>query len=230
MTDAEETAGRPDGGSVETSRRIRSLDAFYYYQGLIGQIEIALSKQQSRVLMISSALDGEGTTEVVLGLGLTLSGGMGRPTAIVDCNTTNPDVHRRFGVDDVGLDEYLKGVLTLDQALLNTTVPNLHVMALGKGLTSLAAIKEEKFAAFISALRQRFDYVLMDSPAIGVNPEATLLCDKADAVVIVVKHGSTKREVARRTKELVERAGGRVLGVVLNKRKFPVPEFLYRRL
>ena len=58
-----------------------------------------------------SSLEKEGTTEVVLGLGLTLAGAMGRRTAIVDCNIRTPDIHRRFGVDGVGLDEYLKGQL-----------------------------------------------------------------------------------------------------------------------
>jgi Mrp family chromosome partitioning ATPase len=51
-----------------------------------------------------------------------------------------------------------------------------------------------------------------------------------DAVVLVIRHGGTRREVVRRAKETVERAGGKILGVVLNKRKFPIPEFLYRRL
>jgi Mrp family chromosome partitioning ATPase len=79
-------------------------------------------------------------------------------------------------------------------------------------------------------MRSRFEYVLLDSAAVGLNPETTVLCDKVDAVVLVVRHGSTRREVVRKSKEMIERAGGRILGVVLNKRKFPIPEFLYRRL
>jgi Mrp family chromosome partitioning ATPase len=51
-----------------------------------------------------------------------------------------------------------------------------------------------------------------------------------DAVVLVVKHGGTRREVVKRAKETIERSGGKILGVVLNKRKFPIPEFLYKRL
>ena len=103
-------------------------------------------------------------------------------------------------------------------------------MPLGAGLTSLGGINNDQFGEFIATLRGRFEYVLLDSSAVGLNPETTVLCDKADAVVMVVKYGSTRREVVRKTKEMIERAGGRVLGVVLNKRKFPIPEFLYRRL
>jgi capsular exopolysaccharide synthesis family protein len=179
---------------------------------------------------LTSSLDREGTTEVVMGLGLTVAGAMGRPTVIIDCNVRNPDIHRRFGVEDVGLDEHLKGQLPIEQALLNTLVPNLYVMPLGAGLTSLAALKQDRFAEFLSGLRSRFEYVLIDSAPVGINPETTILCDKVDAVVMVVLHGSTRREVVRRSKETIERAGGKILGVVLNKRKFPIPEFLYRRL
>jgi capsular exopolysaccharide synthesis family protein len=175
-------------------------------------------------------MEREGTTEVAMGLGLTLAGAMGRRTAIVDCNVRNPDIHRRFGVEDIGMDEHLKGQLGIDQALLNTLVPNLHVLPLGAGLTSLATVRKDRFSELIGELRERFEYVLLDSSPVGVNPETTVLCDVVDAVVMVVRHGSTRREVVRRSKETIERAGGKILGIVLNKRKFPIPEFLYRRL
>jgi capsular exopolysaccharide synthesis family protein len=212
------------------TKKLLSEEAFHYYRGLVGQIEIGLPHQASRVLLFTSSADGEGTTEVTVGLGLTLAGIIGRRTAIIDCNVRNPDIHRRFGVKDVGLDEFSKGEIGLDDALRNTLVPNLHVMPLGEGLTTLASLDTGQFSRFLDTLRGRFEYVLLDSAAVGVNPETTIICSKVDAVVMVVKYGSTRREVVRRAKETIQRAGGNLLGIVLNKRKFPVPEFLYRRL
>ncbi len=223
--------GEPGSRVDEASaRKIASQDAFHYYRGLIGQIEIALPHHSSRVLLFTSSMEREGTTEVAMGLGLTLAGVMGRRTAIIDCNVRDPDIHRRFGVEDIGLDEHLKGQLGIEQALLNTLIPNLYVMPLGAGLTSLATFRKDRFGELIAALRERFEYVLLDSSPVGINPETTVLCDVVDAVVLVVRHGSTRREVVRRSKETIERAGGRILGVILNKRKFPIPEFLYRRI
>lgn len=223
-------SGLKPSDAAESVSRIVSRDIFRYYRGLIGQIEISLPQQATRVLLFTSSVEREGTTEVVMGLGLTLAGAMDRSTAIIDCNMRNPDIHKRFGVADVGLDEYLRGKLGLEQALLNTLVPNLYVMPLGAGFTSFAAIRKDEFAGLFDLLRGRFEYVLLDSAAVGLNPETTTLCDKVDAVVMVVKHGGTRREVVRRSKDMIERAGGKLLGVVLNKRKFPIPEFLYRRL
>jgi Mrp family chromosome partitioning ATPase len=88
----------------------------------------------------------------------------------------------------------------------------------------------EGVKSLISSLRERFDYVIVDSAPVGVSPESTTLCDKVDAVLLVVQHGHTRREIVKRTKDIIERAGGRLLGVILNKRKFPIPGFLYRRL
>jgi Mrp family chromosome partitioning ATPase len=70
----------------------------------------------------------------------------------------------------------------------------------------------------------------MDAAPVGTYPECAVLCDKVDSVILVVKHGSTRREVVVRTREIITRAGGKILGVVLNRRRFPIPEFLYRRL
>jgi capsular exopolysaccharide synthesis family protein len=205
-------------------------DVFQYYRGLIGQIEIALPKSSSRVVLFASSVEGEGTTEVVVGLGLTIAAGMGRRTAILDCNITNPDLHKRFGTGRSGFNEVLAGRLAMEDALQNTTVPNLYVLPIGEQFSTFGVYSKEDLAKAMAGLRQRFDYVLIDSAPFGVTPEATALCDKVDAVVMVVKHGKIRREVVRRTKETIERAGGKVLGVVFNKRKFPIPEFLYRRL
>lgn len=205
-------------------------EALYHYKGLIGQIEVGLPQQRSRTLLFSSSLEKEGTTEVVVGLGIVLAAGMGRKTVIIDCNPANPDLERRFGTGRMGFNEFVKGLLPLEQAVFNTTVSNLHIMALGERFTTLAAFGEERLKRSLSELRERFQYVLIDSAPIGLNPDMTLLCDKVDAVVLVVRHQKTRREVVKRAKEIVERAGGKVLGVVLNRRKFPIPEFLYRRL
>jgi len=205
-------------------------EALYHYKGLVGQIEVALPQQYSRVLLFSSSLEQEGTTEVIVGLGMVLAAGMGRMTAIIDCNPSHPELAKRFGTGPIGLNEFIKEMVPLEQALSNTMVPNLHIMPLGEKFTTLAAFGEERLRSGIKKLREKFEYVLIDSAPIGLNPDMTVMCDKVDAVILVVRHGKTRREVVKRTKDIIERAGGRVLGAVLNRRKFPIPEFLYRRL
>jgi capsular exopolysaccharide synthesis family protein len=201
-----------------------------YYKGVVGQIEIALPQRNSRVVMLSSSVTGEGTSDVTVGLGVTIATEMGRKTAVVDCNLQHPEMHLRFGTPDVGLGEYLTGRVPLDQALANTVIPNLYTMPLGRGVASLSVFGNDKISQLISDLRRNFEYVLIDTPPVGVYAEGVVLCDKVDGVILVVRYGSTRREIVRRAKDIVTRAGGKVLGVVLNRRKFPIPEFLYRKI
>ncbi len=201
-----------------------------YYTGLIGQVEIALPNMESRVLMLASSVNGEGTTDVAMGLGMTMAGELGRKTAIVDCNVHHPEVHLRFGLPDVGLGEYLTGRLSIEQALSNTVVPNLYIMPLGRGVVSLAAFGDERLEKLIAELRSNFDYVLIDAAPVGVYPECVIMCNKVDGIILVVRYGRTRREIVKRAKEIITRADGKVLGVVLNRRKFPIPEFLYRKV
>jgi capsular exopolysaccharide synthesis family protein len=139
-------------------------------------------------------------------------------------------MHLKFGTQEMGLGEYLMGEIALDKALANTVVPNMHIMPVGKHMASLVGFGKEELETFINELRKKFDYVLMDAAPVGTYPDCAVLCDKVDAVILVVKHGGTRREVVKRTKDIVVRAGGKILGVVLNRRRYPIPDFLYRRL
>jgi capsular exopolysaccharide synthesis family protein len=222
----QDTAGAgdtcPDGSAAS--------EALRYYKTLVGQIDIALPRSGCRVLLLSSSVAGEGTTEVAVGLGVTLATAVGKKTAVVDCNFHHPDMHVRFGTPALGLSEYLSGEVPLERALANTVVPNMYVMPLGKRMESFAAYTREDLENLIAKLRRTFEYVLIDAAPLGAYPECAVLCDKVDAVILVVKHGSTRREVVRLARDVIARAGGKVLGVVLNRRRFPIPEFLYRRL
>jgi capsular exopolysaccharide synthesis family protein len=203
---------------------------FRFYRGLLGQIETALPGQQTKVLLLSSSVEGEGTTEIGVGLALSLALGMERRTAMVDCNLYHPEIHVRFGTHETGLTDYLAGQVDLERALVNTVVPNLHVMPFGRVETSLSGFDKDQLRDLVSSLRKSFEYVLIDSAPIGAHPEFAALCDQVDGVILVIKHGTTRREVVRRSRGIIERAGGKVIGAVLNRRRFPIPEFLYRKL
>jgi protein-tyrosine kinase len=82
----------------------------------------------------------------------------------------------------------------------------------------------------LKQLGKEFEYVLIDSPGVNVNSDAVLLGQMAGAAVLVVEAHKTRRTAARRAKQILENAGVRVLGTVLNNRSFPIPEPLYRRI
>lgn len=82
----------------------------------------------------------------------------------------------------------------------------------------------------VDALRVTFDNILIDCGSVKDSTDAALLCSSVDGVVIVVNAGESRRDEILNSQRTIENAGGKFLGFVLNKRRYPVPEWLYRRL
>jgi len=83
---------------------------------------------------------------------------------------------------------------------------------------------------WISALPAEFAHVVISAPPAGLHPDAALLGQAADGVVLVLEANTTRWRTARKAKEGLEDAGVKVLGTVLNNRTYPIPEKIYRLL
>jgi protein-tyrosine kinase len=82
----------------------------------------------------------------------------------------------------------------------------------------------------LAALRNEFEYAVIQGPVAGTSSEAALLGQLADGIVLVLGANSTRKATARKIMETLEAAQSRILGTVLSERKFPVPNRIYRRL
>lgn len=82
----------------------------------------------------------------------------------------------------------------------------------------------------VDALRVSFDNILIDCRSLKTSSEAAVLSASVDGVAVVVAAGQTRRAEIVNAQRTIEQAGGKFLGFVLNKRRYPVPEWLYRRL
>ena len=95
----------------------------------------------------------------------------------------------------------------------------------GGGERSIAAMH-----ARLNELQRDFGYVLIEASGCTVNDDATVLGKVSDAVILVIEAEATHRQAASRAKQILEAAGVRLAGTVLNNRSFPVPKALYERL
>jgi Mrp family chromosome partitioning ATPase len=115
--------------------------------------------------------------------------------------------------------------------VINLDPSYLFVLATGGNYVGPVGLFESKrFDTFLENVREEFDYVILDSAPLPSFAEARVLCEKVDGVVLVVESGKIRRQVALRAKKELEDAGAQILGVVLNKRKYHIPEWLYKRL
>ncbi len=149
---------------------------------------------------------------------------------LVDANFHSPSLHRHFEIEDPGNsnDELASAPA---QQLVRPGRSNLWLLSYapvnGDWRTPLSFYRLE---SRLSELRKNFTYVLIDAPPINAYADATLLGRMADGMVMILEANTTRREAARRAKDSLDAAGIRLLGAVLNKRTFPIPERLYSRL
>jgi len=82
----------------------------------------------------------------------------------------------------------------------------------------------------LTELRDQFDYVLIDSPPSNQYADALALGAMTDGVILVLESESTHRDAARRATENLRAARVRMIGAILNKRSYPIPQFIYRMM
>lgn len=201
---------------------------------LRNSIDSELKESDFRVIMFTSAIAGEGKTTIVAFLARLLAIGENDRVLLVDCAVADPEIHDLFGLDnDKGILDYLAGTASLDEVIRPVDEGVLDVVTTGprRGADITQPLfNSEKMSTFIKATREIYDYVLIDTSAILEAPETPIIGSYATGTVVVVQSGRTKREVIKRAMLTVEKLGGKFLGTVLNRKKYYIPEFIYRRV
>ena len=139
-------------------------------------------------------------------------------------------VHKFFQTDDTpGLfDIFLSRSTRIEKNIQG----NLYVVSCNKNLTDDVDgfFGSDRFVAFLSKMRRNFDYVILDGPPVISSPESLVIGAKVDGIILILVSGKTRRSVALKAKKEIERSGGNFLGMVLNKRKYHIPKWIYKRL
>ncbi|MHC5053306.1 MAG: GumC family protein [Planctomycetota bacterium] len=175
---------------------------------------------------------GEGASTVAAGLAVRLARGGSGPVLLVDACLHGGAAHRAFGlVASPGLGDLLEGTATEEDVIARSGIAELDVLPAGDGESGV------RLAQHIAALgramdvwRERYRFVVLDLPPVGQAPAAARAGAALDGAVLVVEAGRSRFEAFARTRDLLVKSGGRILGAVLNKRRFPVPQWVYDRI
>ncbi len=170
-----------------------------------------------QMLMVSSASPREGKTFTATSLAITLAQS-GKRVLLVDGDLRRPRVHKIFGVrPPVGLSSVLIGEATLEEAVLDTPVPNLQVLVCGPVPPNpVELIHSQRMTDLLAHLRKSFDRVIFDSPPITAVTDALALGPQLDGVVLVVRSRYTRRDQGAAVVRQLRDLGSHVVGVVLN--------------
>lgn len=189
-----------------------------YYNAL--RTNIQLSGEDIKVIAVSSTFPGEGKTTTSTNLALTFAKA-GNKTLLVDADIRNSKMLGGVFKSDgkvTGLTEYLSGTTDLSQGLCETDEENLFVITSGQASPNpTALLQSERFTTMMSVLRRHYDYIIVDTPPIGMVVDATLITKVCDASLLVVSTNEVKRKMVQKSKTQLEQSSTPFLGVVLNK-------------
>ena len=171
--------------------------------------------EEVRSVVVTSPEPGAGCTSTCIGLGAALAG-MGRRSAVVDCNLEDPQLHRMLGEPNfVGLTSGLKGNKTLEH-YGHEAVPGLLVVPTGPIPSDSALLESPKFVELVRGLQDHRDLAILDAPVAGRVLRSANLSSGFDGVLLVVHASRTSKSTARKTIDDLLDAGTNLLGVVLN--------------
>lgn len=174
---------------------------------------------------------GAGTTWVCARTGESLARESAANVCVIDANLGSPSLHTQFGVSNTaGLAEMVQ-VPRLATEFAQRISTNLSVITGGTVANQgTAALNMQALTRRVTELRGAFDFLLIDTPPMDASSDAVLFGRIADGIVLVVASDSTRRETARNVKDSFETARVPVLGAVLNKRTFPIPNAIYWKI
>lgn len=222
---------RPPASAEAGRRRGATIDC----EGLLDLKQSILcaadQAKQPRVLAFSASTRREGSSTVLVNFARTLASG-GERVIAVDGNIRNPAFHELFGVaKNVGLAEVLQEGTDVRDALKTTWIENVSVLTVGTTALGVLGAGELKALEFLSEqLQTMAEWTLFDLPPVNASSDAPAIASKMDGVVLVILSDKTRREIVQSAVRRLEAAKAKVLGVVLNRRKMPIPGWIYNRL
>ena len=185
-----------------------------------------------RTVLFASIDPGDGCTSICAAVAENLAASAPGTVCLVDANLRDPSIHRHFEMDNnLGLAEAIAQPGTIQNFVHRVGGANLWVLPSGSGLAAASALtSSEGMRARMTELRETFDYVLVDSTALSRSTDAVVLGRLVDGMLLVLQSNATRRETARTVIDSIRNANVNLLGAVLNKRTFPIPQNLYQRL
>jgi len=196
---------------------------------LYQHIDSLLGGSPKKVIQFIAAREGEGTSTIVREFARTSATILGKSVFLFDADSpsTRPNPGETGSGDGTG-----SGDPDAADAIVPRDPPVGTAVCLipqnSEGIRK--HFYSPQIDSFWESLRQKFDLVLIDSPPFETSPDGPAISRRVDGVVLVLEAEKTRWPVAERLKDQVRSNGGNILGIVFNKRRYHIPEFVYKRI
>ena len=189
------------------------------FRSLRTNIQFASVDEQIHTLLVTSPSPSDGKTLVAANLAVTIAHS-GRDVILVDADLRRPRVHKLLDLPNhQGVSGFfVQDQIQLDGALQTTDTEHLQVVTSGDTPPNPSELLgSAKMTDILEALKRQADLVIIDSPPVMAVTDASVLAQRVDGVLLVLKPGETNTAAAKQTVQQLRRADANVLGVVLNE-------------
>lgn len=172
-----------------------------------------------KTILITSCTPNEGKSSVCFNLAVSLAQN-GKKVVIIDADLRKSVLIGRYHVGGgvIGLSHYLSGQNELEEVLYNTNVDNFDIIFSGKVPPNPAELLgHERFVSMLDALKEIYDYIIVDSPPLGSVIDSAIIAPYCDGAVMVIENNQISYKFAQDVKQQLEKTNCRILGVILNK-------------
>lgn len=198
------------------------------YRLMRSRLQFFIKDTKSPVMLVTSSMPGEGKTYTSINIASVYSL-LGKKTVLVGFDLRKPAIFKDFNLEnDKGISTFLIGQHNLDEVIQKTSFDNLFVITAGpvppnpSELTALSKTDD-----LIMLLKEKFDYIIIDSSPIGLISDTFHLAAKADSCLLVVRPGKTLKGMFERTLKELEHNEIHGVGLVLNDLKNNSTQYVY---
>lgn len=216
-----EEVDRKPGSLLEdqliTAHKPKSTEA-EAYRGLRTGLYFSTQGRGHQVIQITSPNAGDGKSTLSCNMAISIAQS-GKKVILIDADMRKPRVNKIFGIPntDKGLATYIEGQSTLEESMFATEVPNLTLLPCGPRPSNPAELlTSPQFPELLAQLREKFDFVLIDTPPILAVSDPCIVAPRVDGVIVNLLLNKGARASAIRACEMLANIETRVLGLVIN--------------
>ena len=166
------------------------------FRNLRSSLFLRLRNEPSKVVLVTSAQPRDGKSFVAFNLASSIAA-VGYKTIILDCDLRRPTLHLKFNEDNsTGLSVYMDKKATLDEIIINTSIPNLSFIPAGPQLPNPSELMESGILDdLILDLKSKYDYIILDTTPAGIVADAFLMMKHASQILVVCRNNYTRKDI-----------------------------------
>ncbi|MFA5118307.1 MAG: CpsD/CapB family tyrosine-protein kinase [Candidatus Omnitrophota bacterium] len=203
------------------------------YRTLRTNIQAINSEKPIKAITITSSIHSEGKSVTSINLAVSMAHDLNKKRILlVDADLRRGKSSKYIGIkSEAGLSEVISNGINVDEAVVKIGIDNLMFLPAGKVPHNPAELLNSmKFKNLITTLKEKFDYVIFDSPPIIPVTDAGLIGAQTDGVVMVIQANRTQRGIIKHGEDILRQARVNILGFVLTNVQYHIPEYIYRYL